>query len=347
MTRNASGPLAGRRARAAASAVALAAGGLGTASRAMADANGPPVDDRSTVTFAWENDSFAGTDRNYTNGVRLAWLSGTGDTDGVSEWVANVLGADPGAVIRRGVAVGHSLFTPRDISAETPPPDQHPYAGWAYAEYTPVIEQANRLDQFTFQLGLVGPSAGGEWLQNEFHALIGEDTARGWSGQLDDEVTVGMSYDRTFRRLARLGDSAFGADLTPTAGVTFGTVHTHARLGVMGRIGEDLRNDYGPPRVRPSLAGAGFFTPQDSFSWYLFGGVEGRAVAHNLFLDGSLFRRQDSDLTSRDFVADIQAGAVLQFENVQVGFTVVFRTEEYVEQSAPQRFGAFSLSGKF
>ncbi len=347
MIRHAPGPHSGRRARAALSAVALAAGASSTASRALAEPRSPPSDGRSTVTFAWENDSFAGTDRNYTNGVRLAWLSGTGDTDGVSEWVANLLGADPDAVIRRGVALGHSLFTPRDIAAETPPPDQHPYAGWAYLEYTPVIEQADRLDQFTVQLGLVGPSAGGEWLQNEFHTLIGEDTARGWTGQLADEVTLGVSYDRTFRRLARLGDSAFGADLTPTAGVTLGTAYTHARLGVMGRIGEDLRNDYGPPRVRPSLAGAGFFTPQDAFSWYLFGGVEGRGVAHNLFLDGSLFRTRDSGLTSRDFVTDVQAGAVLQFENVQVGFTLVFRTEEYVEQSAPHRFGAFSLSGKF
>lgn len=59
----------------------------------------------------------------------------------------------------------------------------------------------------------------------------------------------------------------------------------------MLRLGQRLPLDYGPPRIQPSLPGSGFFVPpQDRFGWYLFAGVEGRAVARNIFLDGNTFR---------------------------------------------------------
>ena len=83
----------------------------------------PRADDRGTVTFVWENDSFADSDQNYTNGVRFAWLSGTDEPEGLSRWIArNLLGAGDEAVIRRGIAMGHSIFTPNDTSTSAPFP---------------------------------------------------------------------------------------------------------------------------------------------------------------------------------------------------------------------------------
>lgn len=310
--------------------------------------NSPPIkDDGATVAFTWENDSFAGTDRNYTNGVRLSWLSGTGDTDGISDWVAQAMGSDGNAVVRRGIAIGHSLFTPENIAATAPITDQHPYAGWAYLEYTPVIQQADQVDQFTFQIGLIGPSAGGEWIQNEFHEWIGADEVFGWDNQLRDELTLNVSWDRRLRRIAELDFGDLHADITPTVGLSLGTVYTNAKAGAMLRIGQDLKVDYGPPRVRPSLSGANFFQPVDRFSWYLFAGAEGRYVAHNRFLDGSVLLDDEGTLSRETWVGDVQTGIAVQYERTQIGFTLVYRTEEYTEQPEPQRFGAFSLSRRF
>lgn len=326
---------------------ALALGLLTAPALAETSTLGPRADDGATVSFTWENDSFAGTDRNYTNGVRLSWLSGTGDTDGVANWVADRLGADDTAVVRRGLALGHSLFTPEDIAATEPLPDQHPYAGWVYLEYTPLIQQLDQVDQFTFQIGLIGPSAGGEWIQNEFHALVGADEVFGWDNQLRDEITFGASWDRRLRRIASFGVAGLSADITPTVGVSLGTVHTNVKAGALLRIGDDLKVDYGPPRVRPSLSGANFFHPVDRFSWYVFAGTEGRWVAHNRFIDGSLLLDDEGTLSREPWVADVQAGIAVQYYRTQIGFTVVYRSEEYAEQTEPQRFGAFSLSRRF
>ena len=307
----------------------------------------PRDDEGATVSVVWENDSFAGTDRNYTNGVRLSWLSGTGDTDGVSDLVAQWLGADEYAVVRRGIAFGHSLFSPEDISTDQPLPLQHPYAGWLYLEYTPLIQQADRVDQFTFQIGLIGPSAGGEYAQNEFHAVIGEPEALGWDNQLRDELTLGVAWDRRLRRVAVIELGALSVDLTPTVGFSVGTVQTNAKLGAMLRLGNDLQVDYGPPRVRPSLSGANFFNPVDRLSWYAFAGAEGRYVIHNRFLDGSVMLEDDSLLTSNRWVGDVQLGVAVQYRQSQFAFTIVRRTEEWAEQTEPQRFGAVSLSRRF
>src|SRR5256885_10946822 len=41
----------------------------------------------------------------------------------------------------------------------------------------------------------------------------------------------------------------------------------------IGRIGFDLPDDYGPPRIEPGLPGTNFFEPTAAFGWYLFAGV--------------------------------------------------------------------------
>lgn len=305
-------------------------------------------DDLSTWSFVWENDYFSGTDRNYTNGVRLAYLSGFKTPHGLTKFCAeNLLGAGPDTGVRRGFAVGHSIFTPEDTQATAPLPDQHPYAGWLYGEYSVVVEQPGSIDQFTIQAGVVGPAAAGEWVQNNWHELINGAHVNGWDNQIGNEPGIVVSYDRIVRAERALGDSALSVDVAPTFGLSLGNIETQARVGLMFRFGDNLRNDYGPPRVRPSLAGGGFFSPVDAFSWYVFAGAEGRAVAHSIFLDGSLFDDDDPGVASKTFVGDFQGGLVMQFRRVQIAYTYVLRTKEFEGQPDSQQFGAVSISAKF
>jgi Uncharacterized protein conserved in bacteria (DUF2219). len=103
---------------------------------ALADeANPLRSDDDGTITFIWENDRFGGTDRNYTNGNRISYLSPTQSIGHVSSRAArSLLGADGKDNIRYGLALGHSIFTPADTQATAPRPNQHPYAGYVYGE---------------------------------------------------------------------------------------------------------------------------------------------------------------------------------------------------------------------
>lgn len=302
----------------------------------------------ATWSLIWENDVFGGTDRNYTNGLRASYVSPEVPADGsihraIAGWL---LAAGAGDEVRYGVAVGQSIFTPEDVTATQPLPDQHPYAGWLYGEYALFAQDENSLRMAGLQVGLVGPGAGARFVQNGVHDLISSTDVRGWSNQLRNEVAFALILER--RERAWLAREVLGQefDVTPHWGLSLGTLRTQAKAGVMLRFGDDLQADYGPPRVRPALGGNGYFKGGEGFGWYVFGGLEARAVARNIFLDGNTWQSSPK-VTRLPFVADLQAGIAMTFHNAQLAYTFVTRTKEFVSQGEAQQFGSISLSVKF
>ncbi len=298
-----------------------------------------------------ENDLFGGTDRNYSNGLRLERVRPANRLTPGLKWVANripVLDLKR-TELRQGFALAHTIFTPEDITAVAPDPSDRPYAGWLYGSATAVAttRQCPRCvtqDVLQVNLGIVGPSAGGKFVQENWHDLLRAIEPRGWESQLKDEPGLEI----TAQRMRQFGGPALPLDLETDyafhGGVTLGNVRTYAAGGGMARIGWDLSSDFGPPRIRPALAGAGVFKPGQAFGGYLFAGFEGRAVARDIFLDGNLWRDGPRVEDRRDLVADAQFGIALHQGDVQLAFTYVHRTEEFVAQSGPQRFGAVSIS---
>lgn len=325
-------------------ATAVLALGLVAVTASSAAAQGRA--DRGSLSVIVENDSLVTSDRNYTSGVKLSYLSGARDPTGLSARLARILlGADSEDRVRFGLSAGQSIFTPEDIETRAPLPDQHPYAGWLYAELMLVVEAESTLDTLALELGIVGPNAAGEWVQTNVHEIVETTEPRGWDNQLHDELGVVLIYDRKWRRLATWEMVGLEIDLTPNVGFSLGNVMTQAMAGLTFRIGQDLRSDYGPPRVRPSLAGSGLLRARDEFGWYVFAGAAGRGVAHNIFLDGNTIR-DSHEVDRRPWVADFQGGIVFQLGRMQLGFTLVTRTKEFDTQGERQVFGALSVTVK-
>ena len=302
-------------------------------------------------TLLIENDVFTGTDQHYTNGLRLSYLSDQDDVPNlVRKFAAAMPFVSPGAKLRAGYALGQNIYTPNDIQAASLVPNERPYAGYLYAGMAVVAEGQGKsskiLDTWELDLGIVGPSALGEEVQNNFHHLIGAPEAQGWANQLKDEPAVSLTHERKWRHLWHHPDSGIGMDVTPHIGGSIGNVATYLNLGASVRVGSGLARDYGPPRIRPSLPGAGFFVPQKGVGWYLYAGVDGRAVAHNIFLDGNSYKDSHS-VDSNIWVGDAQAGLVLTFSKMQIAYTQVYRTKEFKGQQAGDHFGAVSLSARF
>jgi lipid A 3-O-deacylase len=320
-------------------------GGLLLVAASMAQA----VEPAGSFTLLVENDAFTGTDQHYTNGLRLSYLSGQDDVGDRVRSLASVmpfLASD--ATLRGGFSLGHNIYTPNNILTTSVIANERPYAGYLYAGMAVVAESKSdgTLDTWELDIGLVGPSALGEEVQNNFHRLIGTPEARGWANQLEDEPALSLTHERKWRHLWRHPNSGFGMDVTPHVGGSIGNVATYLNLGVTVRAGSGLARDYGPPRIRPSLPGAGFFQPQDRVGWYLYAGVDGRAIAHNIFLDGNSFKDSHS-VDSNVWVGDVQMGLVLTFSKVQIAYTHVYRTREFVGQEANDNFGAVSISARF
>lgn len=315
---------------------------------AMATLTGTAMaeDGRGVISLTSENDLFGGTDRNYSNGIRIERV---GPADRVFPLLREAADLVPGmdlerVKLRQGFALAHTIFTPEDISAVTPDPEDRPYAGWLYVSGTVVASDTRTQDVLQLNLGMVGPSAAGKFVQTNWHELINGVEPSGWDNQLHDEPGLELIA----QRLRMFDGPGLPFNLETDYGLHYGgalgNVRTYAAAGGMARIGFDLEADFGPPRIRPALSGAGVFNPREDLGGYLFIGTDVRAVARDIFLDGNTFRDSPSISDRRAFVADIQTGIAVHYKAVQVAFTYVHRTEQFVKQDGPQRFGAVSIS---
>lgn len=301
-----------------------------------------------TLSFVLENDLFYNLDRHYTNGVRLIWVP---DRE-VAEpaWATKLARLVPWfpeqGKIRHGYALGQSMFTPSDITVANPPLQDRPYAGWLYGTIGLGVETGRQLDQCALSVGMVGPASLAEQSQKFVHKVIGSDRPQGWDTQLKNEPGVVVTYQRSWRGLATSTLSGATLDFTPHAGGALGNVFTYANAGVTMRYGRELPNDYGPPRIQPGLPGAADFAPVTNFGWYLFAGIDGRAVARNIFLDGNTFRDSRS-VDKYPLVGDLQFGLVLDWPGIRLSYTHVLRTREFRTQDGRDDFGAISVSVKF
>ncbi len=309
-------------------------------------------------TVQFENDRIADTDRHYSTGMRLNWVSDSRSPSASPQWARNALSwiyrqVDEKLEGRIGLALGQNIFTPEDTASRNLVVDDRPYAGWLYGGISAHAEAPGTfagislytLDTVEFDVGVVGPLALGEEVQNTFHDLIGVGRSNGWDHQLENEPGLLFIFERRWRP-EPLTLGAVDADVIPHVGVSLGNVMTLANAGGTVRVGQNLKVDFGPPHVRPTLSGLAAVTGNTDFAWYLFAGAEGRIVARNIFLDGNTFASSHS-VDKKPLVADLQTGAAIVFNDIRLAFTHVFRTREFDGQRRADRYGAVSLSARF
>lgn len=304
------------------------------------------------LTVQVENDLFGGgTDRDYTNGLRISWVSAE---NAVPQFVRDIghlfpLFRDEGKV-RWSVSVGQNMYTPSDISESALLQDDRPYAGWLYGSLGLSSETDDGIDSLEVTLGVVGPASMAGETQKFWHDFIGATEPEGWDNQLNNEPGIMISYERQWWRALDLDydDTGIGLqfDLSPHAGATVGNVMTYANAGATFRIGQGLDRDKAvPPRIRPSLPGSGYLPPT-GFSWYVFGGVEGRAVGRNIFLDGNTFGASH-EVERNILVGDMQGGLSVHFGGWRMTYTQVYRTREFDGQDRPNIFGSLAVTFSF
>ena len=318
---------------------------LAALSPAFAQAS--PGDEKGVFGVLFENDIFDNTDHDYTNGVELGYTSSIA---GTPQWAVDLARALPffaqSGDVRTRYAIGQAIFTPTDISLANPPVTDRPYAGFLYGTMGLAADDGVHLDQLQLTLGMVGPASLAGNSQNFVHDLIHDQEAMGWHDQLRDEPGLIVSYERAVKILAPQSVLGGVFDIQPHFGGAIGNIYDYANAGVMARFGFNLPKDYGPLRIQPSLPGSDYFEPTAGFGAYIFLGVDGRAIARNLFLDGNSFEASRS-VSKKWLVGDLTMGAALVFDQFRLAFTHVVRSREYATQNRPDRFGAVDLTVRF
>jgi lipid A 3-O-deacylase len=308
-----------------------------------------------------ENDMFfAGTDRRYTNGVKLTALASnlrrfTGpEVPAPARWISQRLSrfVARDEIPKLGLAIGHNIYTPENTQLTTYQPDDRPYSAWLYGgvsfqNYRPPIDaygdaRTPRLDILEVNAGMVGPWALGEEIQNNYHRLVGVRTAKGWQHQIKNEPGLNLIFERKWRyRTGDLLGTTWAADFIPHAGFSLGNVFTYANAGFEVRLGYRLPGDFGTNLIRPT----GDSNPQIRFPFnvFAFAGFDARAVARDITLDGNTFR--DSVAIDRQWgVVDFASGLALGGRTWQITYTQAIRSREFKGQADNQEFGSLSIT---
>ncbi len=305
-------------------------------------------DDKGIFTAILENDVFIGTDRGYSNGVNFSYLSSEKNCE---KWLKNKSSYLPlfnkDGKRRFSVAVGQNIYTPSDIKKSEFIENDFLYAGWLYGSMGVISDTGTVYENTVLTLGVVGPYSLAEPTQKFVHKVVDSPDPKGWDHQLKNEPGVNFTYERKWRTVFEAQPFGVGVDVIPHVGANLGNVLTNATIGTTFRLGYDLHSDYGPPHIRPTLAGSEFFIPSKKLGGYLFSGVEVRAVARNIFLDGNTFQDGPS-LDKRTIVKTIQYGATLTYGDLRISYNQVFITKEFKGQPhRGSRFGALLASYRF
>lgn len=313
-------------------------------------------DQRGTWSFTLENDIIAGTDRDYTNGALISYVSPANDLPFFADWApAQLTWLTKATKWHMTYGIGQNMYTPQDIAINPPDAADRPYAGFLYGTIGLVADERHangeprHLDVLALDVGIVGKHSLAEQTQKLVHRVIDDQKPLGWDSQLGTEVGVRLLYERSWRASQKKWDVPIiplEGDITPYVGAALGNIETYGTAGVSFRLGEDLGDDYGPPRVRPALSGPGFFKDVDGFSWYVFGGVAGRAVARDLFVEGNTFK-DSAGVKLVPFQLDLQAGVAIQIGRVELAFTHVIRSPQHTKQDRWSRFGSINLRTQF
>jgi len=315
---------------------------------ATVPASAEPVADPSSIwTLQDENASITTSklnDKYYVNGLRLGWTSPTDDVPGFISGVGHGVWGD--GQQRLSIDFSQSIYTPADTIAVPPDPRDRPYAGVLLADVTLLQDTDATRSVLGLQVGLIGPDAGAEGVQNGFHNIVGFGHTMGWHYQIHDEP-LGELLGQWVWRLPIGHAGGLEADALPSFEAGVGNLRDYALTGSVFRLGQGLDADFGPARLRPGLTGSDAYVSSRQFGWYLFAGVDGQAVAHDITIDGNSF--QSSASAERvPLVGEFEGGLAILVAGMRISYTQVFQSEEVRGQHGGlHQFGSLTLSAKF
>lgn len=315
-------------------------------STATPSRGGAPPDDGEFTSFSmrWENDTFGGTDENYTNGLSLAIGQNDGGLFGGVWDLVSATGGKRFAVYD----LAQLQFTPSNLTLSNPNPLDRPYAGLLYLGFATFLQRDDSLHGLKLFAGVVGPASLSEAVQRATHHALGATVPRGWDHQVKNEPIINLLYEYRHRFPLTSRDAPFGVEVIPIGGAMLGNYLTQAQAEVQLRIGYHLPDDFGVTMLR----GLGYVPfPLDDrthHAWgiYAFAGGGATLVVRNITLDGNTFAHSRS-VRKRPVLPAAEFGATLWTRYFQASFAYVMWGKEFYGQRVREDFGSLLLSSYF
>ncbi len=308
----------------------------------------------------FENDLFSETDQNYTNGIRVSWVSPDvssyieDDSNILPDWVRRLnrklkflhkSHTEPQRNII--LTLGQTMYTPLDRNRSDLIINDRPYAGWLFGGIGYHSRKEQGLSSIVMNIGVVGPAAFAQEAQDFIHDLRGFKKFNGWDNQLSNELGIAIVYERKDRALVKVPGNGFGYDAITHYGASIGNVATYLNGGMEFRVGWNIPPDFGTSSLRPGGDNAAPGSGSDKRAGlHLFVALDARLVAQDIFLDGNTFTDSHS-VDKEPLVADLAAGLSFSTRYFKLSYAQISRTREFKLQQSSHSYGSLSLSMTF
>lgn len=287
------------------------------------------------ITILWENDflNFLKSDRYYSNGTRIGYTSKEYDyfnEDNPMSWAKNVsiVSYNKPHITRFHMSINQEMYTPATHGPGIGKND-HPYGGFLYLNTGIFNRTADTEEHIGIKLGVVGSYSLAGQLQTFLHSSTGQLVFAEWDkSQLNNEFIFNPYYQITLRKYI-FKTKPFSMDILGTFDTALGNADTHFGAYGLIRLGHNLDNDFGMPKMNLEQDYAPVHS--DKFSIYVFAGGGAKVTLHNIFVKGNSVQ---SDLGYNLSILryEASAGLVMSFYGVRLGYIWTYYTKDYTVQ---------------
>lgn len=285
----------------------------------------------NAVNISYANDFFTGTDRYFTQGIRL-------------ELIAKSFRKTPvrllGAALRKNssaayysVALQQDGFTPTSIQRDTLLNHDRPFCGSLFitnSEYI-LFEKRKLMLHSQLSLGAIGPLALGFEEQTAIHKAINNVLPRGWKNEIQNDLI--LNYQLAVQKALLVKKLL---DMSVLSEMRLGTMFTDASAGINIRTG--IKSKWG-----------NIIWQKNERKWQLFAFVSARikAVAYNATLQGGLLNRSSVYTISggdmQRLLLMTEFGISASYKNIQTLYTQSYLSKEF-SNGLPHQWGKVSLA---
>jgi hypothetical protein len=264
--------------------------------------------------FNYDNDFFAATDKNYTQGYSFELV-----TPYFSANPLNHLFLKPkDAALRYGLAIEHIGFTPSSFDRPEIQFGDRPFAAAIMLKSFMLATNQAGKTRFTssLNLGIIGPAAFGKEMQVGIHKATGNKIPLGWRNQIKNDIVLNyeVGYEKQLFRYHNL------ISLQANANAKVGTLFTNGSIGVNTTFG--IINDL-------------FSSAQESKRFFFYGYAQPvvHIIGYDATLQGGLFNEKSPyTIASRDmerFTGQLNYGIVLRTKTLYFEYSRAISTKEF------------------
>lgn len=304
------------------------------------------------LNLAWDNDFLTGSDRGYTNGVRLSWLGDSAESNPRCDqgcatnhvrtalsWLPGIGGADRQHAL--SVSVSQAMITPENIESREPVYNDLPYVGYLAVQPGIYAWSDRVLTGYALNVGVVGKESGASQMQRWVHHMIGSTRPLGWDNQLGTDVLGGISAIHVRRLFTGQLNNGLQHEWTWGVGARLNSFISDAETGFSYRIGRNLPGNFVPEYAgaSPSLGLPGLLETQ-SWGWDVFASVLVQGVAYSYIEE----KGGPYNYRKKDAVGALTLGVGLHSRNFHMALAVRASTAQEDENKEAMTFGTLSFS---